>query len=174
MANARTGSARGYRGQKGGSHTLPWRQDREILARIAQVRRLKSHGLNVPEIALRLEVSTETVYADLVRDRELAAENVTDAREEHLTNLRELWQQTHELLEATGNQSLNKSALVGQLRQIEMDIAKLDGSLVDRSMVEATLHNGDRNLDEEIERLFPGVAKPRLLEQGTTALEGTG
>ena len=174
MANTTTGRARGYRGQKGGAHTLPWRENHEILARIPQVRRLKAKGLTMFEVGQRLGISEETVKLDLGRDKELAAENASDAREEHIGNLRELWRQTHELLEATGNQSLNKSALVGQLRQIETDIAKLDGSFVERSSVEATLHNGDRDLDAEIERLFPNVAKPRLLEQGPTALEGTG
>jgi DNA-binding transcriptional MerR regulator len=143
MANLRTGHTRGYRGQKGGAHQIPWREDRDILARIAQVRRLRSHGLTVPEIALRLEVSPDTVKDDFNRDKELAAENATDAREEHIGNLRELWRMTHDLLKDTDAKSLNKSALVGQLRQIEMDIAKLDGSQIDRSEVEATLHNGD-------------------------------
>jgi len=174
MSNPRTGSTKGYRGQKGGSHQIPWRDDREILARIGQVRRLKSQGLTAPEIALRLNVSRETVFSDLQRDRELAAESATDAREEHLANLRELWRHTYELLAQTGNQSLNKSALVGQLRQIEMDIAKLDGSLVDRTLVEATLHNGDRDLDEEIERRLAMVARPRLVEQGPPQLEAAG
>src|SRR5579863_356494 len=174
MANHTTGSARGYRGQKGGAHTLPWRENRDILARIATVRRLKSQGLSNPEIALRLNVNAATVWEDTQRDKELAAESVTDAREEHIGNLRELWRMTHDLLKDTDAKSLNKSALVGQLRQIEMDIAKLDGSQVDRSEVEATLHNGDRDLDEEIERRLAMVAKPRLVEQGPPQLEAAG
>ena len=63
---------------------------------------------------------------------------------------------------------------MGQLRQIETDIAKLDGSFVERTQIEATLHNGDRDLDAEIERLLPGVARPRLLEQGSPPVESTG
>lgn len=48
----------------------------------------------------------------------------------------------------------------------------LAGDSVERQ--EITLRNGDRDLDAEIERLFPNVAKPRLLEQGPTTVEGTG
>jgi hypothetical protein len=48
----------------------------------------------------------------------------------------------------------------------------LAGDSVDRQ--EITLRNGDRDLDDEIERIFPSLAKPRLLEQGSAEVEGTG
>ena len=109
MANHTTGRARGYRGQKGGAHTLPWRENSDILARIPQVRRLKAKGLTRYQIATAVGIDEATVDLDLKRDRELAVENATDARQDHIENLRELWRETHELLSATGMQSLTRA-----------------------------------------------------------------
>ncbi len=163
MANPRTGRTKGYAGQRGGAHQIPWREDREILARIAQVRRLRAQHLTIPETAQRLGVSTTTVSDDIQRDRELAVEDARDARDLHVANLHEQAKEQRgeierieRLLAETSERSLNVSGLVGQiqaarreLRALEMDAAKLDGSLVERQKVdvEATLHNGDRSLD---------------------------
>jgi hypothetical protein len=164
MANHRTGRARGYSGQKGGSHTIAWRQDQVILARIGQVRELRARKLTYLEIAATLEISADTVKEDLSRGIELAKDEAADALQIHLDALNQLAREIRSRLEATGNQSLNVGQLYGQLRQIEMDIAKLDGSLIDRQRldVEATLHNGDRDVDAEIDAAVERIRTPRL------------
>lgn len=192
MANLRTGHTKGYRGQKGGAHQIPWRQDQEILRRIAEASRLRSEQLRTPEIAARLGVSEYTVLADLQHDLELQREGAETARERHIANLEQQSRGHHEelarieaLLQETSERSLNVSGLVSariacrrEIRQIELDIGKYDGSLVERQRVEveATLHNGDRDLDSEIEQLLGDrvVARPRLVVEGPPSVAPPG
>jgi len=77
-------------------------------------------------------VSEETVKGDLARLRDLRREEAIEAVEEHVQNLQALKRRAYELLDGTDSRSLNRSAILGVLRQIEMDIARLDGSLLGR------------------------------------------
>lgn len=125
---------------------LSWRQDQNILGRMRAGWDLMCQGLTRAEIGFRLGISVETVSQDRANMQELFAEErdanadvVRASVEEHITNLRQLWTKVHEMLTSTDRKSLNRGALVGQLRAIEMDIAKLDGSLVERKEVKGDL-----------------------------------
>lgn len=134
MANHTTGQRRGQSGRPG---SRPWHEDPEILARIERVGRLKAAGHTNPTIAIQTGTSVETVKADWAHLRELRRESAVSALEEHLENLRSIKQMIHGLIEDTDNRSLNIGQLVSQLRQIELDIAKLDGSYVQRTELSA-------------------------------------
>ena len=72
-----SGSAR-----RKGKKSLPWRQDREILSRIAEVERRLAAGENVPTIALALEVGESTVKDDRKRGLALYVERTGDQVEQ--------------------------------------------------------------------------------------------
>ena|SRR5215472_4325503 len=129
MANGRTGPARGVSGRPG---ELPWDQDQVILERMQEGARLRSHGLTPPEIGLKLGISRTQVYEDRNRLLELRKQQALSAVDEHIENLRQQALEIRQALEGTDRRSMNVGQLRGLLRQIEMDIAKLDGSLVDR------------------------------------------
>ena len=125
-------SAENGKGQRGKPGQVPWREDKAILDRMEEVADLRMGGKSYPAIALALSVSLATAHADWQRWKELYAERVEDRTEEHVANLEALKRKVLALIDDTANNSLNKSALVAQLRAIEMDMAKLDGSLVER------------------------------------------
>ena len=129
MSNGRTGPSRGSSGNPG---QLPWQEDPDILARMQEGARLRSHGLTAPEIALKLGIGRTQVFEDRKNLLELRKEEAKDAVQHHIENLQQQAAEIREVLKDTNRQSLNVGQLRGLLRQIEMDIAKLDGSLIER------------------------------------------
>ena len=130
MASGRAPDPR--KGVSGNPGQLPWQEDPEILARMQEGARLRSHGLTAPEIALKLGIGRSVVYEDRERLLELRREEAKDAVQQHIENLQQQAAEIREVLKDTNRQSLNIGQLRSLLRQIEMDIAKLDGSLVER------------------------------------------
>jgi hypothetical protein len=143
MANKRTGVSRGTHARHG---TLGWRDDPEIMDRIAEVGRLKAKGWYHHEIARKVGISTQTVTTDWQRVLILKREQAIEPLNQHIDNLRELARLIHEKIDG-GPVLVTKTApngkeftvevedraqLVAQLRQVEMDLAKLDGSLIER------------------------------------------
>jgi hypothetical protein len=94
--------------------------------------KLRSRGLTGPEVALRQGIDLSVVYDDRNRLVELRGEQATAAVDEHIENLRQQQREIVAALEDTDSRSLNVGQLRGLLRAIEMDIAKLDGSLIER------------------------------------------
>lgn len=129
MANRREGPDRGVSGRPG---SLPWREDPVILGRMRDGQRWRASGLSAPEIAQKLDVHVSVVYEDRNRLIELVKEEAANAVEQHILNLRQQANEIKDALEGTDRRSLNVGQLRGLLRQIEMDIAKLDGSLIER------------------------------------------
>lgn len=129
MANRTTGPERGERGRTG---QRPWQEDPAILERMQEGAKLRSQGQTAPEIALLQKVHISVVYEDRKRLLELRTSEAKEALEEHIENLRQQQREVIQTLSKTDRRSVNVAPLHGLLRQIEMDIAKLDGSLVDR------------------------------------------
>lgn len=129
MTNARTGPSRGTAGRPG---ALPWDEDGHILERMQEGAKLRSQGLTSPEIAVQLGISRTQVYEDRNRLLALRKEQAVEAVDEHIENLRQQQREIIKALQGTDRRSLNVGQLRGLLRQIEMDVAKLDGSLVER------------------------------------------
>src|SRR5579859_6922906 len=109
MANRTTGPERGEHGRHG---QRPWRETPDILARMQEGARLRSHGLTGPQIALQLGISVPVVYEDRDRLLELRREQASAAVDEHIENLRQQAAEIRRDLEGTDRRSLN----VGQLR----------------------------------------------------------
>ena len=150
MTNARTGLARGTKGQPG---TLAWDSDPVILDRLADVARLRAQGLNRAVIAFKLNTSVRTVAEDYARLIELGGRNAIEAVEEHLAILDVLKRRAWEMLEETDRRSMNRAALIGELLKIEMSQARLDGSLVKRTEVSGALTISDLLGDHKDARL---------------------
>lgn len=140
MANARTGRAKGESGRPG---QLPWQQDPEILQRIRRVVELRSNGRTLAEVAAELDVSLETAKADWARLKELRKEEAVDALEQHIETLQRLKAQLHAELDRLvvytdreGDERVSdrqeRARIYESIRKVEMDIARLDGSLVER------------------------------------------
>lgn len=129
MANHRTGHTRSEHGRQG---NLPWQKDQVILDRMQEGAKLRAQGLTGPEIALRQGIDLSVIYDDRKRLLELRKEAAVDAVEEHIENLRQQQREIVQALERLDRRSANVSHLRSLLRQIEMDIAKLDGSLIER------------------------------------------
>jgi len=130
MATERTPDPK--KGVHGNPGQLPWQEDPDILARMQEGARLRSHGLTAPEIALKLGIGRTQVFEDRNRLLELRKEEAKDAVQHHIENLQQQAAEIRQALASTDTRSLNVGQLRGLLRQIEMDIAKLDGSLIER------------------------------------------
>ena len=144
MATERTPDPK--KGVQGNPGQVPWQEDPDILARMQEGARLRAQGLTGAEIALRQGIGRTQVYEDRKNLLELRKEQALAASDEHIENLRQriaeldrIGQQVKQMLDDTDQRSLNRGALAAQLRQIEkdkasieMDIAKLDGSLVEK------------------------------------------
>lgn len=150
MANTRTGIARGTRGRR---RSLRWDSDPEVLGRMASGERLRAQGLTRAEIAVHLAVSQHTVSKDLARLIDSRRAAGFEAVDDHIASLMALKRRAWEMLESgpvlvpytdpSGKTKYkeveDRSALLAQLRSIEMDIAKLDGSLVQRTEVKGVV-----------------------------------
>lgn len=147
------------KGTQGNPGQLPWQEDPDILARMQEGARLRSHGLTAPEIALELGIGRTQVYEDRNRLLELRKEQAVAAADEHIENLRQQAVEVRAALADTDTRSLNVGQLRGLLRQIEMDIAKLDGSLVDRKEVKGEIRT-IQSLLSEVPDDGPGSAAP--------------
>ena len=135
--SGRRGARPGEVGQR------PWREDPDILKRVEQVWDLSAEGNKPPLIATQLGIALSTVYEDLDRYVELYQERAESKVAERVSNLEALKRRILRQLQSTGSQSLNVGQLLNLLRQVEMDIAKLEGSLVERKEVkgEVTLRD---------------------------------
>ena len=155
---------------------LPWDKDREILERLAQVQQMLAAGHTSKEIGARLGLHEDTIDDDRRRLRILAERAPIGALVESVDKLRFLYRQALGAFAATASSSLNRSAYLSVARQAVMDEAKLLGQEPkQRVEMEATLHNGDRDLDADIEEYLAQrgarVARPRLVGEGEGAVE---
>jgi hypothetical protein len=106
-----------------------WRRDKAILDRMTKVAEMKLAGLTDAHIALKLDVTTKTVQRDRQRLVELRQDKAIAATDKHIESLETLKAKLMEQLNRTNSSSVNVGALFRELRQIEMEIARLDGSL---------------------------------------------
>ncbi len=175
--NRRTGYARNRHTAPGVRRaTLPWREDAEILIRVAEVGQRVVSGETTQEIAAALGVSVKTVTDDRARWRELARQAPIGALEESVDKLRLVYRSALDAFRLTASSSLNRSAYLSVARQAVMDEAKLLGQEPKQKLeLEATLRNGDRDVDAEIERLLgERLARPRLVVQDEGEVAATG
>ena len=124
------GAVKGEKGQR------PWQKIPEVMQRVVKVHELTMQRLPAFEIASQLDVSERTVEDDRKRYRQYAREHLVADVDNHVERLGHLSRKAWEMLNETDSRSLNKSAILAQLRQIEMDIAKLDGSLKEKLEVD--------------------------------------
>jgi hypothetical protein len=136
MPNNRTGHTRSESGRPG---NLPWQKDQLILDRMQEGAKLRAQGLTGPEIALRQGIDLSVIYDDRKRLLELRKEAGIDATDEHIENLRQQQREAHGDLERTDFRSVNRASLRSLIRQYEIDIAKLDGSYVERKEVKGEI-----------------------------------
>lgn len=107
--NRRRGRARGYNGQKGGSHTLSWREDRIIGERLKFVRlmNLRRQPANemlpvLNQLMVKMgepEITLDTVYDDIKRAHILMGEEqrlIMDKQSEHIAEIDYLIQIAYE------------------------------------------------------------------------------
>ncbi|HUY97063.1 MAG TPA: hypothetical protein VMW47_05505 [Verrucomicrobiae bacterium] len=107
------------------------------------------------EIASVVGVSRDTVVDDYHRLVEVARDSVLGNVAESVARLRHLHRSALDAFEATAISSLNRSAYLSVARQCVMYEAKLLGQEPrQRVEVAATLHNGDLDIDAEIDRIF--------------------
>lgn len=149
-----------------GRKSVPWRRDPEVLARLAEVDRRHLRNESANAIALAIGVSATTVRTDLRRLEELYRERAGDTvamqREEAIRRLEAIerlaidaYVSDRELEEAVvfgatpgGRRPREGTRFVGRkdgalavARQARMDIAKLQGIVVDK--VAPTTGDGD-------------------------------
>lgn len=155
--NRRTGPARGtHSGLRRG--TVEWRKDPEILARLETVAALTAAGLTAREIGERLDLHRATIDEDRQRLRELQQDRVIGTVAESVAKLRHVHRRALDEFEATREASLNRSAYLGVARQAVMDEAKLLGQEPrQRIDLEATLHDGDRALRDDLARAIAAL-----------------
>jgi hypothetical protein len=143
--NRRTGRARGYRGQKGGAHTVSWRDDKVCMERIRIVvyplwlkRQPASAILPVANVLMKQmnepEIQLTTIYEDLKRCEALAREDqqaVADKVVMHLAEYDELIRLMYDALadKSASLSNVNRDRLYGYIAQVIERKAKLDGSL---------------------------------------------
>ena len=168
---------------------MPWAKDGVILERINLVRTLQAQGFvaaqmvgPVNELMRRRgcpEVTIDAVYDDFVRVKALQAEERAQAgdteaaaRQAHVESWQEVKRQAWRAFHSASTSSLNRGSYLNTIAATEEKLAKLDQTLTTRVDVEATLHNGDRDLDAEIDRLLTQrLARPRLVVESPTPLE---
>lgn len=175
--NRRTGYARNRHTAPGiHADNLPWDKDHEILERMVQVQQMLAAGQTNKEIAARLGVHPDTVTQDRNRLRIVAERAPIGALTESVDKLRFVYRQALGAFAATASSSLNRSAYLSVARQAVMDEAKLLGQEPKQKLeLEATLRNGDRDVDAEIERLLgERLARPRLVVQDEGEVAATG
>ena len=191
--NRRSGAVKGtHSGIRRGQ--LPWRKDVVIVERVNLIRTLKAQGYAsaammlgpVNELMRRRgapEIIVDTVYDDFARLKELQAEERAmagkiegEAKQEHIDSLQEVKRQAWRAFHSASTSSLNRGSYLNTIASTEEKIAKLDGTLAPQRLeLEATLHNGDRDLDAELDRLISErLAKPRLVVEGPTEMEAAG
>jgi len=175
--NRRTGPSRNHRtytGRKKGQ--LPWQQDPEILQRLEVVLALSLQGRSGREIGQQLGLDPDTIYDDRKRIRELAQEQVLGSLSETVGRLRWVMANAEQAFLETKETSLNRSAYLNTYLSATNSEAKLLGQEPKQKVeLEATLRNGDRDLDAEIDRLIDErLAKPRLVVEGPTEMEAAG
>jgi hypothetical protein len=190
--NRRSGAVKGtHSGLRRGQ--LPWRKDPVILERLNLIRTLRAQGYSsagmmlgpVNELMRRRgvpEITVDAVYDDFPRLKELqreeqaqAAKIEGEAKQEHIDALQEVKRQAWRAFHSASTSSLNRGSYLNTIASTEEKIAKLDGTLTQRVELEASIRNGDRDIDAEIERLLAErVARPRLLVEGPHEVEATG
>lgn len=140
-ANRRTGRARGWSGQKGGAHTIPWRDDQVIVDRVEvgqKPYREKKTDRECLDYVNRwlaqaypkeAPISLTTLKDDRRRALELRREAVVNAVAEHAADMDHLIAEAWAAYQDLDDRSLNRSALLNVVvRAVELK-AKLDGSL---------------------------------------------
>lgn len=191
--NRRTGATRGTpSGIRRG--TLPWRKDVVIVERVNLIRTLKAQGYAsaammlgpVNELMRRRgvpEIIVDTVYDDFARLKELQAEERAmagkiegEAKQEHIDSLQEVKRQAWRAFHSASTSSLNRGSYLNTIASTEEKIAKLDGTLAPQKLeVEASIRNGDRDIDAELEQLIEArMARPRLVVESSPEVEATG
>lgn len=126
-------------GRTGHTKQLPWREDPEVLDAIDRVVEMHSKGISLPRCSQTLGIPIASTYRYWNCALELRKERVTEAVNDHIAELYALLQIHYNELEAADRRSQNKGVILGAIRQTIMDIAKLDGSLVDRKEVKGDL-----------------------------------
>jgi hypothetical protein len=140
--NRRTGRARGYRGQKGGAHTLAWQKDEVIRERVTLVRRMMAEG--TPQIEMLMPVNTimrrhnqpdvglGTIEKDVRRVKQLWTQDELESKDllrQHIEGIKQVRREGWRAFRSTPANSMNKSGLLKVIHDAELSEAKLDGSL---------------------------------------------
>lgn len=126
-------------GRSGATKQLPWREDASVLDAMDAVVKLHSEGVSMPQVAKRLGIPVSTCYDHWNRGLELRKERVTEAVNDHIAEMYAFLGRLYAELDQAESRSLNKGQILGQIRQTYMDIAKLDGSMIDRKEVKGDL-----------------------------------
>ena len=139
--NKRTGTTKGYRGQRGGAHQVAWQDDPVILERIRAglkpwlERRSPLECLDV--IRARMaeahptepEVSLRTMYEDRHRASTLTMGDLDALRAEHVAELDHVIRRAWETFDLTSRGTSGRAALLGTISQAIERKAKVDGTL---------------------------------------------
>lgn len=139
--NRRTGPSKGtHSGRRRGQ--LAWFKDPLILERVRIVRGLMARGytieLMLPPVNRYMaehgapEVTSWTVEEDIKRARVQMEAEIHGDSIVHLERLGHIHRRSLQVFETTAANSLNRSAYLNTARGAVMDMAKLDGSLVER------------------------------------------
>ncbi len=173
---------------------MPWRKDVVIVERVNLIRTLKAQGYAsaammlgpVNELMRRRgvpEIIVDTVYDDFARLKELQAEERAmaakiegEAKQEHIDSLQEVKRQAWRAFHSASTSSLNRGSYLNTIASTEEKIAKLDGTLAPQKLeVEASIRNGERDIDAELEQLIEArMARPRLVVESSPEVEATG
>jgi len=147
-----------------------------VLARLPIVAERSLRGESAREIAADLGLHPWTIHQDREHIRELAQEKPLGSLAETVGRLRWVMESAEKAFIDTDARSLNRSAYLGQYRQAAMDEAKLLGQEPrQRVEVEATIRNGDLDIDGEIDRILARrLAVPRLVVEAAPPLEAPG
>jgi hypothetical protein len=139
-ANRRRGKSRGFNGQKGGAHTLPWRDDPIIRDRIKAgmspwMRRASpADCLTTVNEYLKLKypdeppISIATLYTDRAHGLELIKDQVHSSVDEHLSEMDEALRVAWRDVEALRPGHARTNLLIAITTAVEKK-AKLDGSM---------------------------------------------
>jgi DNA-binding CsgD family transcriptional regulator len=170
--NRRRGPVKGTRsGLRRGQ--LDWHKDPVILNRLETVLTLSLQGKSAREIGEELDLHPATIYSDRDKIRELALERPLGSLTETVGRLHWVMANAEQAFLETKETSLNRSAYLNTYLSATTAEAKLLGQEPRaKADVEVTLHNGDRDLDAEIEDIIARrMAKPRLVVEGKVPLE---
>jgi hypothetical protein len=114
--------------------SVPWRQDPDILNRLAIVANLMIGGAKVPQIAEALDMNIRTASRDIARVRELwrkaAEQTIEDRRAASLATYNEvktrLWEEYRRL--KTSDKSVVN--VLAQIASVEGEITKIEGTRI--------------------------------------------